>query len=116
VLSDISALRYQYKYEYKKLNHHRPLELTSELYLRVYVSFQDWKFIPRDRFEWIDEWHSGEERKYLVGVVSFSELRENGWWKENGTSLILTADPILEEVETRRLKRKSLELAGLLTS
>src|SRR6266542_315031 len=30
VLSDIAALRYQYKYEYKKLYHHKPLELTNE--------------------------------------------------------------------------------------
>jgi homoserine dehydrogenase len=29
VLSDISALRYQYKYEYKKLYHHTPHELMS---------------------------------------------------------------------------------------
>ena len=28
VLSDIAALRYQYQYEYKKLYHHKPLELT----------------------------------------------------------------------------------------
>src|SRR5262249_41437078 len=38
VLSDISALRYQYKYEYKKLYHHKPLELCDDFYLRVYVS------------------------------------------------------------------------------
>lgn len=115
LLSDISALRYQYKYEYKKLRHHRPHELTNDFFLRVYVSFEDWKFIQRERFEWIEEWHSGEERKYLVGVVSFAELQRHQWWRENGTSLILTAEPLLEEVETRRLKRKSLELAGLVT-
>src|SRR5690606_8180624 len=48
VLSDISALRYQYKYEYKKLYHHKPNELNEDFYLRVYVSFEDWKFIPRE--------------------------------------------------------------------
>ncbi len=30
VLSDISALRYQYRYEYKKLYHHKPNELTHD--------------------------------------------------------------------------------------
>ncbi len=30
VLSDLSALRYQYKYEYKKLYHHKPNELTND--------------------------------------------------------------------------------------
>jgi len=114
VLSDISALRYQYKYEYKKLYHHQPHELTNDLFLRVYVSFNDLVFIPRERFEWIEEWHAQEDRKYLAGVISFSELKENNWWKENGTSLILLPEPIIEETETRKLKKRSLELAGVI--
>jgi homoserine dehydrogenase len=113
VLSDISALRYQYKYEYKKLYHHKPNELSNEFYVRVYVSFDDWAFIPRDQFEWIEEWHA-EERKYLIGVLPFSELRNNSWWKENNTSLIVTPDPVIEDMEIRKLKKKSLELAGLI--
>lgn len=114
VLSDISALRYQYKYEYKKLYHHKPHELSQDVYLRVYVSFDDLQYIPRERFEWLEEWHAQEERKYLVGVISFQELINNTWWKENNTSLILTADPVIEDVELRKLKKKSLELAGIL--
>src|SRR6478736_6972719 len=113
VLSDLSALRYQYRYEYKKLYHHKPLELTDEFYVRVYISFDDWKFIPREKFEWIEEWHANTDRKYLVGVLAFKELRENHWWRENNTSLILTPDPIIEDVEIRKLKKKSLELAGV---
>ena len=114
VLSDISALRYQYKYEYKKLYHHKPHELSNDIFLRVYVSFNDLASIPRERFEWIEEWHAQEDRKYLAGVISFSELKENNWWKENGTSLILLPEPIIEETETRKLKKRSLELAGVI--
>lgn len=114
VLSDIAALRYQYKYEYKKLYHHKPHELSNDIFLRVYVSFDDLAFIPRDRFEWIEEWYAQEERKYLVGVISFDELKENNWWKENNTSLIVAADPVIEDIEIRKLKKKSLELAGIL--
>ncbi|ULQ56598.1 homoserine dehydrogenase [Flavihumibacter rivuli] len=114
VLSDISALRYDYKYEYKKLYHHQPNELTKDFYLRVYVSFTDWKYIPRDKFEWIEEWHAREERKYLVGVLPVAELFEKNWWKENSTSLILAAQPIIEDTSIQKLKKKSLELAGVL--
>ncbi|HEU4574217.1 MAG TPA: homoserine dehydrogenase [Chitinophagaceae bacterium] len=114
VLSDISALRYQYKYEYKKLYHHKPHELTDDLYLRVYISFSEWKFIPREQFEWIEEWHAGEERKYLVGVIAFDQLQSCNWWRENETSLILAPDPVIENVEIRSLKKKSLELAGVI--
>jgi homoserine dehydrogenase len=114
VLSDISALRYQYKYEYKKLYHHQPHELTDEVYLRVYVSFNDLANVPKDKFEWIDEWHANEERNYLVGVISFEHLKNNDWWKRNGTSLILAPEAIIEDLELRKLKKKSLELAGIL--
>jgi len=113
VLSDIGALRYNYHYEYKKLYHHIVPELATDFYIKAYVSFDDWKFIPKEKFEWIEEWHAEEERKYLVGVLPFSELKNNTWWKENNTSLILSPEPIIEDVEIRKLKRKSLELAGV---
>ena len=113
VLSDLSALRYQYRYEYKKLYHHAPLELADDFYLKVYVSFDEWSSIPKERFEWIEEWHAESERKYLIGVLPFQELRENSWWHQNNTSLILAPEPVIEDVEIRKLKKKSLELAGL---
>ena len=113
VLSDLSALRYQYKYEYKKLYHHTPHELTDDFFVRIYISFDDWKYIPRDKFEWIEEWHAETDRKYLVGVIHFREIRQHDWWKQNNTSLVLTPEPIIEDVEIRKLKKKSLELAGI---
>lgn len=113
VLSDIAALRYQYKYEYKKLYHHQPHTLTHDFYLKVYLSFTDWHFIPKDDFEWIEEWHAGEERKYLVGVIHAQHLYNQNWWKANETSLILMPEPIIENVEIVKLKKRSLELAGV---
>jgi len=114
VLSDIAALRYDYHYEYKKLYHHKPHELSSDFYVKVYVSFDDLDNIPKEKFEWIEEWHSDADRKYLIGVIHFAALQEDNWWKENNTSLILTPEPIIEDVEIRKLKKKSLELAGLI--
>ena len=116
VLSDIAALRYDYHYEYKKLYHHKPHELSDDFYLKAYISFDDLKNIPKDKFEWIEEWHSDNERKYLVAVIHFKELKDNRWWQENNTSLILMPEPIIEDVEIRKLKKKSLELAGLLSN
>ncbi|MBL0882729.1 MAG: homoserine dehydrogenase [Chitinophagaceae bacterium] len=114
VLSDISALRYNYRYEYKKLYHHRPHELTTDYYLKVYVSFDDWKYISKEDFEWIEEWHADAARKYLVGVLHVSKLIEGNWWKENNTSLILSTDPIIDNLDIIKLKKKSLELAGII--
>jgi homoserine dehydrogenase len=113
VLSDISALRYQYRYEYKKRFHHKPLELTDDFYLKVYVSFDQWDVIPREDFVSIDEWHSDSDRKYLVGILPFRVLREKNWWREQNTSLILMPDPVIESLDVQNLKKKSLELAGI---
>lgn len=114
VLSDISALRYNYKYEYKKLYHHQPHQLNNDIYLKVYVSFDDLISIPKEKFEWIEEWHAQENRNYLIGVIALSELKENNWWKENGVSLIILPEPVIEEIEIRKLKKRSLELAGII--
>ena len=114
VLSDIAALRYDYKYEYKKLYHHKPHRLSNDFYVKVYVSFDDWKYIPRENFEWIEEWHAGEDRKYLISVIHVNELFNNSWWKENNTSLILTPEPIIENLDIINLKKRSLELAGVI--
>lgn len=113
VLSDIGALRYNYKYEYKKLYHHVPHELTNDFYLKVYVSFDDWKYVPREKFEWVEEWYADAERKYLIGVLSVSKLINGQWWRENGVSLILMPEPIIENMDIIKLKKRSLELAGI---
>ena len=113
VLSDISALRYQYRYEYKKKYYHPPHELTDDYYIKVYLSFNDWKQIPREKFEWIEEWHANSDRKYLVGVIHQHHLKSGNWWKEDAISLIVMPDPIIDNLDIIQLKKKSLELAGI---
>lgn len=114
VLSDISALRYDYKYEYKKLYHHVPGELTYDFYVKVYLSFEDIENIPHEQFEWIEEWHAGNGRKYIVAVINFNLLNNSTWWKEHNNSLILLPEAIIEEDEVQRLKKKNPELAGMI--
>jgi homoserine dehydrogenase len=113
VLSDISALRYDYKYEYKKLYHHTPGVLSEDFYLRVYLSFENVNVVPKEKFETIEEWHAREDRKYLAGLIHTSHLKQSDWWKNDGNSLVLLPDAIVESVELGKVKRKSLELAGL---
>lgn len=113
VLSDLSALRYDYHYEYRKLYGPQPGALTQDFYLKAYVSFEDIRHIPKDSFEWVEEWHAEEERNYLIGVLPFRVIAGSNWWQEHRNCLILMPNAIIEDVEIRKLKRKSLELAGL---
>ena len=45
---------------------------------------------------------------------SFEELKTNAWWRKHNISLILLPDPVIENIEIKKLKKKSLELAGLI--
>ena len=110
VLSDISALRYNYKYEYKKLYYHTPGVLTGDFYLRVYVSFDHLSEINHKSFACIEEWYGGLERNYLVGIIRFDELQVNDWWKNNNVSLVVCPDGVLEDVDFKSIKTTKLEL------
>lgn len=98
VLSDLSALRYEYRYEYKKLYHQAPAELTTDFYVRVYLSFEGLFEIPHQIFDRVEEWTSTGKRSSVTGILHFSKLLDTDWWKNSNTSLILYPDAILERL------------------
>lgn len=115
VLSDISALRYGYRYEYKK-REQTPADVSDDFYLNVYVGFSKISDVPKDDFEYIEEWHVGYFRSYLTGIIHYGKLLQTDWWKRGDVSLILLPDPVIDDIELRKVKRKSLELAGVLVN
>ena len=96
ILSDLSALRYDYHYEYKKLLLQKPSELSSDVLLNVYVSFDDWEQLPVDAFEEVHEYYSGLRFHYRKGIVSLKKLMNNNWWRRPGVSLILLEEGVVE--------------------
>jgi homoserine dehydrogenase len=113
VLSDISALRYNYRYEYRKLNNLEPAILTNDFFLKLYVSFENWSDISKEDFEWIEEYHCHEKRQYLAGVIHFEKLKAVDWISNNAVSVIVCPQGIIENIELRKVKKRSLELAGV---
>lgn len=112
VLSDLSALRYDYRYEYKKFYQETQSELTDDFYIRVYMSFDNLTQVPHGIFERIDEWSSNDRRCTISGVLHCSRLRDD-WWKQHHTSLILYPNAIIEHADLRSEKRQThlVELA-----
>ena len=113
VLSDISALRYNYKYEYKKIYHQTDTVLSNDFYLKVFVSVDDIDKINKGDFEWIEEWHNEFNYSWLVGVIHADKLFYYDWWKQAGVSLILCPDAIIETIDYKKISKRSLELAGV---
>ena len=114
VLSDISALRYDYKYEYKKYLQPNKLTLTNDYFLKIFVSADDLEKINKDDFEWIEEWHNEASNNWIIGIIHATKLQENDWWKQTGVSLILHQNPIVNNVEYKKIGKRSLQLAGVI--
>lgn len=113
VLSDISALRYDYKYEYKKIAHQTDTLLCNDYYLKVFVSVDDIARIDKSNFEWIEEWHNEFKYSWLIGVVNAEKLFSASWWKQQGVSLIACPDAVIENIDYKKISKRSLELAGV---
>ncbi|MGI8601287.1 MAG: homoserine dehydrogenase [Chitinophagaceae bacterium] len=114
VLSDISALRYDYRYEYRKQRADQGAELTRDFHLRIYVSFDVWTDVDRKDFEWVEEFHYHNERQYLVGVIHFEKLVSSEWINKKEVSLIVCPEGFVHygEVEYKEIKEKFWKLSG----
>jgi homoserine dehydrogenase len=114
VLSDISALRYQYQYEYRKLSNSNAIAVSTEFYLRLYISFDQWAQINKWDFESVEEYHSTENRQYLIGTISLEKLKNAAWFYDETVSIILMPDGIIEKENNtmKNIKKLSLQLAG----
>jgi homoserine dehydrogenase len=75
-LSDIAALRYGYKYEYRKSLNKNPYELSSNTFLKIYYSFENNQTIDHQYFNDISEIFHSANRSYLVGKILLSDLKE----------------------------------------
>lgn len=115
VISDISALSYDYRYEYKKLSRHEQCTLTNNYFLKVYVSFNDWSEVNKWDFEQVNEFHSTEERQYITGIIHAEKLRNSDWFYDPSVSVILLPDGIIEKenIIARSVRKLSLQLAGV---
>ncbi|MEY3367701.1 MAG: hypothetical protein RI973_856 [Bacteroidota bacterium] len=89
ILSDLSALRYRYKYEYKKLMMQKPSNLCLDVELDAYVSLNREEKLPAGFFEETYEYFTGRGFHYRKGRILLSKLMEDHWWKQDGVSLIL---------------------------
>ncbi len=113
VLSDISALRYDYQYEYRKLHAQELPELTEDYYLRLFVSFDNAADLPTEDFEWIEEFYQNEKRQYIIGAIHVEKLKKAGWLQNKNLSAIVRPNGVIENIELRKIKKRSLELAGI---
>ncbi|WP_245625858.1 homoserine dehydrogenase [Marinifilum fragile] len=74
VLSDITALAYDYKYEYKKLKYYGGLEYTNDMEVEVYLRYTNKDDLDLFDFKEIRESLTGKEFNYVIGTLNLSDL------------------------------------------
>ncbi len=93
VLSDISALNYDYTYEYKKHHQDTDLEFSNDLSVEAYISFDhDSKVSISDFVEFQSGYASGG-KQYMFGKISLNKLQ--AFSKIEGIGIILSPKAVV---------------------
>lgn len=74
VLSDITARRHNYKYEYKKRKFFQIPEYTTDFTLKVYLRYTKEEDFKRFKFDEIMERYTSQENNFVIGNINLSEL------------------------------------------
>ena len=76
VLSDISALQFEYAYEYKKSASSEKPEFTTDSVLKIYAGAE--KASELEVFQWIEkeEIFQGKDYAYITGTVNLNNIKD----------------------------------------
>jgi len=74
VLSDITALRYDYHYEYKKAAETDGLQFTNDLELNIYLRYYNEELIKALNFEHVAERFYSDHFKFVTGTIKLKNL------------------------------------------
>jgi homoserine dehydrogenase len=89
VLSDISALTYNYHYEYKKFAQANHLALTHDIQLKVYLRYKKQGQINLADLYTISEKYESANNHYIVGTINLKKLKEAEWLKNKEVNLFV---------------------------
>lgn len=76
VLSDLSALSYGYKYEFKKHKQSPQPQFTNNAVAEVYLRYNSDADLEKIHFEEINETYAGRDYHYVVGKINIRTLIE----------------------------------------
>lgn len=89
VLSDISALLYNYRYEYKKIIQSNPPIFTNDVQLKVYLRYKTPDQVDLSAFYNISEKYESPTYRYVVGVISLEKLKDAAWLQNKEVNLLV---------------------------
>jgi homoserine dehydrogenase len=97
VLSDISALNYDYAYEYKKHLQDTDLEFSNDLSVEAYISFDHDSKVSINDFVEFESGYASGGKQYMLGKVSLTKL--DALSKIEGVGIILSSKPVVAQTQ-----------------
>jgi len=92
VLSDISALGYNYRYGYKKLVQQNGLSLNQSDLIHIYVRYSNDGIFDKLQFETVEEQFVSREYKYIIGSVPLQQLLDANLNQQEGIFIAEAGD------------------------
>jgi homoserine dehydrogenase len=108
VLSDISALLYDYKYEYRKSENVNS-KFSNDFFVRVYVGSNDIDKIKEFPFNRVDTLYQSENYTYQIGWIKFDEIAKLNFNANSELSLIVLPDEIKSSIEFEKIQSEKKE-------
>lgn len=108
VLSDISALSYDYRYGYRKIDQQQSVSLNNNVLLNIYLRYTDSDIFDVLHFETVEEEFVSKEYKYVIGKVSLQELLNADLNNRNDIFIAEMPDYIVNEV-AHNIQAEALE-------
>jgi homoserine dehydrogenase len=101
VLSDISALSYDYAYEYKKHHQETSLEFSNDLLIEAFISFDEDSKVSIGDFAEFNSGYAAQGKQYMLGKITLQKLLALS--RIDGVGVILSSNPIVEASKVKQL-------------
>ncbi|MCW3078241.1 MAG: homoserine dehydrogenase, partial [Bacteroidetes bacterium] len=99
VLSDISALSYDYKYAFKKLHQHPKNHISNDVFIKAYIRYNTLVDIQTLEIQSITEQYTGDNYNYVIGVLNINDLlREKEYVLKNKIFIAELPEDVLTPV------------------
>jgi len=110
VLSDISALSFGYRYEFKKLNQKQKNKFTNKVFIKAYIRYNTVLDIEKLSVKEVYEEYSSENYKYKIALIPLQSIIDN---KEYILKNKLFVAAIGEEINLEGSEELKLEESGI---
>lgn len=108
VLSDVSALKFDYKYEYRKTETSGNVSFSNDFFVKIYLESKYIELINEIPFYHVDELFQSDHINYQTGWVKFSELRTFDFNNKKDVTLVVLPEPLKESISAGKLTNRPL--------